>query len=392
VSQSPLCLTGIKVIDLTQVIAGPYGAMQLAMLGADVVKIETPLGDPMRWRGGSDPMLAEQGLSTHYQAHACGRSVKYLDWTTESGIADLKNELTTADVFICNLRTHVLPARGLSDDVLRDAFPRLIVCKLSGYTDNEECAEWPAYDNTVQAASGLMRLTGGAPEGARVGAPILDYATGIASVSAILAALFERERSGRGQIVKVNMLAVAHQLTTAQRFDMSHTGKEPRHKGNRANSGEPLSMVFETAEGHLALAVNEEHQFRKFAQALGDSRVASDPRFATRKLRRDHPEALQSLVQAALRARGARAWEQHFNREGVAAAAVRTLAESIAHPGAETNPALFRMERGAMNPEALQSAQPYRKPATASAHQSQSALVMNNNGRSLANDRATIKY
>jgi CoA:oxalate CoA-transferase len=136
------------------VIAGPYAALQLAALGADVLKVEAPSGDPMRWRGGSDSDAAASGLSTHYQAHARGRSVVYLDWNSDAGIAALKTELATADIFICNLRAHVLPAINLGDDALREVFPHLIVCKLAGYSDQSDCAEWPAYDNTIQAASG----------------------------------------------------------------------------------------------------------------------------------------------------------------------------------------------------------------------------------------------
>jgi CoA:oxalate CoA-transferase len=249
---------------------------------------------------------------------------------------------------------------------LREMYPRLIVCKLSGYSEtSEQCAAWPAYDNTIQAASGLMRLSSASDSGARVGAPILDYAAGMASVSAILAALFERERSGRGQVVKVNMLAVAHQLTTAQRFDMQRTGVVPAYKGNQANSGEPLSMVFETSNGNLALAVNEEHQFAKLAQALGVESLIADPHFSTRELRREHAQALQAKVRGALQTRSAHEWERLLNRAGVAAAAVRTLAESIEHPGAEKNPALFRMERGAVETSALAAAVPYAQSSTA---------------------------
>jgi CoA:oxalate CoA-transferase len=360
VPSTTLCLFGLKVVDLTQVIAGPYAAMQLAALGAHVVKVEAPQGDPMRWRGGSDAAAAKQGLSTHFQAHARGRRVVHLDWTEAHGIDVLNAELRDADVFICNLRSHVLPRQGLGDTALRERFPRLIVCKLSGYNDDsDECAAWPAYDNTIQAASGLMRLSSASDTGARVGAPILDYAAGMASVSAILAALFERERSGNGQIVKVNMLAVAHQLTTAQRFDMQQTGVSPTYKGNQANSGEPLSMVFDTGDGSLALAVNEEHQFAKLAQALGVESLSIDPHFSTRELRRQHARELQAMVQSALRTRSAHEWERVLNRAGVAAAAVRTLSESIKHPGAEANPALFRMERGAVDTSALKAAERY---------------------------------
>jgi CoA:oxalate CoA-transferase len=193
-----------------------------------------------------------------------------------------------------------------------------------------------------------MRLTGPAPAGARVGAPVLDYATGMAALSAILAALMERQHSGRGQVVQVNMLAVAHELMTAQRTDLQLTGREPVHRGNAANSGEPLSSVFETADGHLALAINEEHQFAKLAQALGHADWPSDARFADRRLRRQHADTLRTLVQQALMTRDALQWERLLCEAGVAAAAVRTLAQALHHPGAEPSQGqgLFHLQRG----------------------------------------------
>ncbi|MBS7806308.1 CoA transferase [Variovorax sp. PCZ-1] len=358
---NPLCLQDLRVVDLTQVIAGPYCAMQLAQLGAHVTKVEAPSGDPMRWRGGSDTRAASVGCSTHYAAHARGRSVVNLDWNTESGQQELIALLAQADVFVCNLRAHVLPRMGLAVETLRDLFPQLVVCTLSGYAaESDSCADWPAYDNTIQAASGLMPLNGQGEVGARVGAPIIDYACGMAALSAILAALFERTKSGQGQHVHISMLSVAHQLMTAQRFDLAATGKEPHYKGNAANSGEPLSRVFETGQGSLALAVNEPHQFAKLCLVLGQTQWLSDERFATSKMRRQHANELQALVEQCLLADAALAWEAKLCEAGVAAAAVRTLAQSIEHLGAQHDPDLFGMERGRVSPKALKAAVPYK--------------------------------
>lgn len=355
-----LCLTGLRVIDLTQVIAGPYCAMQLAQLGAHVTKVETPSGDPMRWRGGSDPQAASSGRSTHYSAHARGRDVVYLDWNAKAGRMQLQDLLTQADIFVCNLRAHMLPRMGLAIETMRELFPRLVICTLSGYSSqSDECADWPAYDNTIQAASGLMLLNGEGEAGARVGAPIIDYACGMAALSAILAALFERIQSGQGQHVQVSMLSVAHQLMTAQRFDLAATGKEPAYKGNSANSGEPLSRVFSTDQGAIALAVNEPHQFAKLCTALGKPEWLTDERFATAKNRRENAHELQVLVELRLQADTALAWENKLCAAGVAAAAVRTLAQSLAHAGAQPDPDLFGMERGRISPNALRAAVPF---------------------------------
>jgi CoA:oxalate CoA-transferase len=356
---APGALAGLRVIDLTQVIAGPYCAMQLAQLGARVTKVEAPQGDPMRWRGGSDKTAAQAGLSLHYQAHARGREIAYLDWNTTAGQEQLLALLQKADVFVCNLRPSVFAGTALAPEALRQAFPQLVVCSISGYSAGSSSQDWPAYDNTIQAASGLMRLNSADASGGRVGAPILDYACGMAALSALLAALFERQRSGQGQHVQVNMLAVAHQLMTAQRFDMAHTGHEPSFKGNQANSGEPLSQVFATASGHIALAVNEPHQFAKLCHVLGQSDWLQDARFATPAARRDHADLLRSAVAEMLLSRRALQWEELFCSAGVAAAAVRTLRESVVHAGSERDPDLFTLERGRLRPGALQPAQAF---------------------------------
>jgi CoA:oxalate CoA-transferase len=350
------CLHGIRVLDLTQVIAGPYCGQQLAMLGAQVTKVEAPGGDPLRWRGGSAPALSAMGMSSHYQAQAYGRELVYLDWATPEGVQQLQDLMAQHDVFVCNLRTHVLPRIGLSVQNLRQQYPQLVICTLGGYA-GDVCGDWPAYDNTIQAASGIMRMNSSQDSGGRVGAPIMDYACGMAALSAILAALFERGRTGQGQHVAVNMLAVAHQLMSAQRLDYELTGNEPQHKGNRANSGEPLSQVFETAEGYLALAVNEEHQFRKLALALGQSQWLQDTRFSSAQRRREFAEVLQQEVQRLLRQASAEQWEQRLNSAGVAAAWVRTLAQSLKHPGAQAQSRLFDMERGQLAAEQLSKPQ-----------------------------------
>jgi CoA:oxalate CoA-transferase len=355
------CLENLRVVDLTQVIAGPYCAMQLAQLGARVIKVEAIEGDPMRWRGGSDAQAARAGLSTHYQAHARGREVVYLDWSRAPGQAQLKELISSADVFVCNLRAHMLPRMGLSVQALRHEYPRLVICTLSGYS-GEACGDWPAYDNTIQAASGLMRLNGEGEMGSRVGAPIMDYACGMATLSAILAALLERSSSGQGQHVQVSMLSVAHQLMTAQRFDMALTGKPPAFKGNRANSGEPLSQIFETAQGYLALAVNEPHQFEKLARALDCPQWLADERFNTVAKRRVHAKELQEAVADVLRTQSAWHWEALLCRAGVAAAVVRNLTQSLSHEGAQADPDLFGMERGRKLPAQLAPARTFSTP------------------------------
>jgi crotonobetainyl-CoA:carnitine CoA-transferase CaiB-like acyl-CoA transferase len=348
------CLSALRVVELSQVIAAPFCGQQLARLGAQIVKIESPTGDPLRWRGGSSAEWAQQGLSTAYQAHAFGRQeVRYLDWTSQAGREALRQQVAECDVFLCNVRRHVFHDTPLAANSLCAAFPRLIVCTISGYAADTACAHWPAYDNTIQAASGLMRLNGAQPCGARVGAPILDYATGIAATAAILAALYERTQSGAGQHVQVNMLDVAASLMTAQSFELRTSGREPQYKGDAANSGEPLSRVFATADGFLALAINESHQFEKFARACAQAHWLVDARFATPAARKQHATDLLDAVCTVLLTQSATHWEKVLNAQGVAAARVRTLKEAHDHPGASSQSTLFAMARGALSDAAL---------------------------------------
>jgi CoA:oxalate CoA-transferase len=353
-NSAPGVLQGIRVIDYTQVIAGPYAGQQLALLGADVLKVESASGDALRWRGGSDVDAASQGVSTAFCAHAHGRRWLALDSDSTRARDQLQVALAQADVLICNLRPSARSRMGVEPEQLLRTFPKLIVATLSGYGADSASADWPAYDNTIQAASGLMRLTGTGESaaGTRIGAPILDYASGMALVSGVLAAVIERQRSGRGQHVRVSMLDVAHQLMSAQRHDWQRTGREPQARGNGAGSGEPLSRVFACASGHLALGVNEPHQFVKLSQALGEA-WHTDARFATRAARRDHKDALIAWVQAKLMTQTALHWEALLNTAGVAAAAVRSMAESTTHAGAHAAPELFSLDRGTLPIEAL---------------------------------------
>ncbi len=356
----------MRVLDITQVIAGPYAAQQLAQLGANVTRLELPTGEPLRWRGGHDAAAAASGLSTHYQAQAKGRqALHHIDWHSPSAAAELAGHVAQADVVLCNLRAHVLPRLGLDPEHVVARQPRLIWCQMSGYAHDSACADWPAYDNTIQAASGLMILNGGDmhADGLRIGAPVVDYASGMTAVNAVLAALLEQRRSGRGQVVRVAMLAVAQQLMLAQAHDFSVTGKTRKRSGNAAGSGQPLSDVFACAQGSLALAINEPHQFAKLAAALNQTRWLTDARFSNTSARREHAPALRHELQAQLLTQTAEHWEQLLCEVGVAAATVRSLADAQRHPGRTSEPgAAFEMTRGQLNWADLPGPHPHPAP------------------------------
>ena len=327
-------LTGLRVIDFTHVLAGPAAGYMLALLGADVIKVESPRGDAMRWRGGTDAEAARAGRSTAWLTQAAGKRSVVLDLDASEDRDAMEHLLVSADVLVENHLPDTLHAMGLAD--VRERHPRLIHCAMTGYGRGGDWADTPAYDVNIQAASGLMSLTGTADTGPmRTGAPVIDYATALAAGFAICAALVERERTGRGTLVDVSMLETGLTLMASSVADMTATGRVPRARGNAANSRSPSAGTFACREGFLSLGVNEEAQFQALARALDRADWLQDPRFADRLSRDAHGQALEHELLHALAARDALEWERILHAARVPAAALRSLDEALAIPAVE---------------------------------------------------------
>ena len=324
-------LHGVRVVDFTHVLAGPACAYMLGLLGAEVVKVEGPRGEAMRWRGGTDSEAAAAGRSTAWLAQAAGKRSVVLDLETPTGREAMDRLLAGSDVLVENHRPATLARLGLDD--LGTRHPSLIHCAMTGYGRGGDLGEAPAYDVNIQAASGLMSVTGTAETGPlRAGAPVVDYATALAAGFAICAALARRARDGRGAFVDVSMLETALTLMSSQIADMTATGRVPRGRGNAANSRSPSAGTFPCRTGLLSLGVNEEHQFRALARALDRPEWLEDPRFAERAARAAHADALEAELIAALATRDAPAWEAILREAGVPAAVLRGLDEALALP------------------------------------------------------------
>lgn len=324
--------SGLRVLDLTHVLAGPACSYQLGLLGAEIIKIEElGAGDTVRNRGGNAAQLLSEQMGTHYLAQNANKRSLALDLKTGAGQQILKRLAGTADVLVENHRADALPKLGLGAKDLRSLNKRLIYCSMSGYGHTGPKRNAPAYDVNIQAASGLMGLTG-TPEVTplRTGAPILDYATALAAAFAVSAALFEREHTGEGKTIDVSMLDTALTLMTSTVVDSLATGVAPRPKGNGANSGQPTSGSFATKDGLLSLGVNEEHQFRRLAQVLDKPEWLENPSYATRELRAEQAEAIKAELAHALLSKPAAEWEALLQTAGVPAARVTTLAETLA--------------------------------------------------------------
>ena len=328
---TPGPLRGVRVVDFTHVLAGPACTYHLALLGADVIKVERPgRGDAMRHRGGSDPSWAERGESTAFLTQSARKRYVALDLDSPEGRDAMHVLLADADVLVENHRPSTLRRLGFDWDTVHACHPRLIHCALTGYGRGHAREDAPAYDVNIQAASGLMSLTGTPETGpTRVGAPVVDYATALAAAFGVCAALIGRERTNEGSLVDVSMMDVALTLTSSSVVDYLLTGNEPRRRGNGANSRSPSAGTFPTADGLISLGVNEEAQFARLARALGCGDWLTDERFENSKERDRNREALGQAIEHALTGRTAADWEAHLLAHGVPAARVATLPEAL---------------------------------------------------------------
>ncbi|WP_224815945.1 CaiB/BaiF CoA-transferase family protein [Hasllibacter sp. MH4015] len=345
----PLPLSGIRVVDFTHVLAGPACGYMLGLLGAEVIKVESPRGDAMRWRGGTDKAAAAEGRSTAWSTQAAGKRSVVLDLETPFGRDAMDRLLATADVLVENHLPQTLRTLGLTN--LTDRFPRLIHCAMTGYGRGGEMENAPAYDVNIQAACGLMTMTGTAESGPlRTGAPVMDYGTALAAGFGVVSALLQRERTGRGAFLDVSMFDTAMVLMASAVTDMSATGHVPQPRGNAANSRSPSSGTFPCRSGLLSLGVNEEAQFEALARTVDRAVWLSDPRFTDRAARANHAEALEAELLDALSVEDASTWEHRLRKAGVAAAELRGLDDAVASPHAAARGLFHPLPSGASVP------------------------------------------
>lgn len=325
-------LSGYLVIDFTHVLAGPACAYYLGLLGADVIKVESiTKGDAIRHRGGTDAASSAEGMSTSYLTQGSGKRSIMLDLETQEGMQTMSALLARADIFVENHLPATMRRLGLDESVIRREHPALIHCALTGYGRNGPQENAPAYDVNIQAACGIMECTGTAESGpTRTGAPILDYATAMAGGMAVLAAVIERQKTGKGAFIDVSMLETGLTLMSSTVTDYLKTGNEPKRRGNLANSRSAGAGSFACRDGMISLGVNEETHFANLAKTLKRDDWLTDPRFAERPQRQKHATELVEELTAELVKYEASDIEIRLQRGGVPAARIRTLAECLA--------------------------------------------------------------
>ncbi len=328
-------LHGIKVVDLTRVVAGPFCTYQLALLGAECIKIEeVGTGDPVRWSGaGSNTHYRKHGMATNFLPQNANKRSLTLNLKHDEGRKIFLKLVESADVVVENFRAGVMDKLGIGYGQLRTTHPRLIYCAMTAYGQNLPKREHTAYDGVVQAASGMMSVIGTKDTGPlKVGPPITDYATGMAAAFAISSALFQRERDGSGQYIDVSMLDTALTLMSSYVTDYFCTGNVPAQRGNEPASRSPSAGTYDTRDGKLTLGANEEHQHRRLCNALGLAHVLTDPRYAEIEERRNNCDELHGEFAQVLMTRTAEEWETVLNAAGVPASRIRTVGEILQHP------------------------------------------------------------
>jgi CoA:oxalate CoA-transferase len=328
----PRAFAGIKVLDLTRVLAGPFCAYQLALLGAEVIKIEPPgKGETVRWRSeAADPSYGEQGLSLGFMTQSSNKRFLSLDLNKPEGRDIFLKLAAECDVVVQNLRSGSADKRGIGYEAVKKVNPEVVFMSITAYGNTGPKKNHPAYDSVIQAWSGFMSVTGTEESGPlKAGPPIIDYSTGLAAAYAVSAALYQKQRTGRGQYIDLAMLDTNIILMASVVTAFMNTGAQPKPGGNDAASRSPASTTFNTADGLIAFAINEEHQHQGLLRVLGLTALNDDPRFATGAARRDNIPALRALMQGKLMTKTAAEWEPLFNEAGAPAGRVRTIPECM---------------------------------------------------------------
>jgi crotonobetainyl-CoA:carnitine CoA-transferase CaiB-like acyl-CoA transferase len=333
-------LQGIVVLDLARILAGPWATQLLADFGADVLKVEHPQGgdDTRQW---GPPYLRDAdgrdtSESAYYLAANRGKRSLAIDFSRPEG-ADLVRRLAMqADVLVENFKPGGLARYGLSHADLEPGNPRLVYLSISAFGQDGPDAAKPGYDAMIQAMGGLMSLTG-VPDGEpgagpqKVGVAVADLMCGMYAVSAVLAALHERGRSGRGQYVDLSLLDTQVAWLANQNLNYLVTGEPPRRQGTAHPNIVPY-QAFATADGHLMLAVGNDSQFERFCAAAGAGVLASDPRYATNRERVSHRRELVAAVAALLRQRTTAAWLEALAAAQVPCGPINDLAQVFDEP------------------------------------------------------------
>ena len=332
-AQTPIvatrALSGIRVLDLTNVLSGPFCAYQLAQLGAEVVKIEMPGTGDLARQLGADERLNAQLMGASFLAQNGGKKSVTVNLKHEDGRAILRDLARTADVLVENFRPGVMDRLGVGHETLSQINPSLVYCAISGFGQTGPLRDAPAYDQIIQGLAGVMSITGDARcSPMRVGYPVADTVGGLTAAFAIASALVRRASTGQGAFLDVSMLDC---MLGAMGWVVSNyliAGQAPMPMGNDNFTAAP-SGTFATGSGLVNIAANKQEQFEALAAAVGREDWLQDARFAHREARKRNRSELNAALEAALQSKSASEWETILNRIGIPAGRVLSVAEAL---------------------------------------------------------------
>lgn len=323
---------GVRVLDLTNVLAGPFATLHLALLGAEVIKIERPGSGDLARKLGTMTELNEQLMGTSFLAQNANKKSVTLNTKSPEGKEIFKKLVKDADVLVENFRPGVMDRLGLGYEILKEINPGLIYCAISGFGQSGPDAKKPAYDQIIQGLSGEMAVNGDERlNPLRTGFPVCDTVGGLNGAFAIMAALYHRERTGEGQFIDIAMLDSIMPLMGWVAANLLIADREPVPMGNDNFTAAP-SGVFSTGDGHINIAANKQEQWESVCDVLGLEELKTDPRFQKRDIRKQNRKQLTPLLEVKLAERGTKEWVELLNANGVPSGAILSLRDALQQP------------------------------------------------------------
>lgn len=329
---SPRPFEGVRILDFTQVLAGPYASYQLALLGAEVIKIERRGGEDMR-RTPLSREWAERNMASAFIAVNGNKRSLTLDLQKPAAKEIIHRLAAQSDIVMENFRAGVMDRLGFGYDALSKINPRLIYCAISGFGQTGPASNEAGYDGKIQAMSGIMAITGHPETGpTRAGFAVCDILSGATGAFALASALFQRTHTGKGQFIDVSMLEASLAFLTTQIADYTVAGHRQQQAGNQAVSRKVTANLFRAKESWLLLAVNDEKQYRALMTTIGCTAALEDSRFTDWFTRKEHEAELRAIIEDALAAEDSKVWERRLNDAGAPCASIWRIEEIIDHP------------------------------------------------------------
>ena len=325
-------LDAVRVLDMTNVLAGPFATLHLALSGAEVIKIENPEGGDLARKLGNVPELNQQLMGTSFLAQNTNKKSLTLNLKEPEGKEIFRKLLATSDVLVENFRPGVLARLGFPWEALHASYPRLIYCAISGFGQTGPDADKPAYDQIIQGLSGEMAVNGDERlSPLRAGFPVCDTVGGLNAAFAIMAALYDRERTGEGQLIDVAMLDSIMPLMGWVAANLLIGQQQPVLMGNDNFTAAP-SGTFRTADGYINIAANKQEQWEAVCDVLGVPELKTDERFQKRDVRKRNRQALTPLLEAKLAERPTTAWVERLNARDVPSGEILGLEAALRQP------------------------------------------------------------